>query len=52
LDVTSPFHPEIIFRDVVPAFKKAGFTDAEVDMLLIENPKRLLAAEVGMTTVL
>lgn len=45
LDVTSPSHSEIIFRDIVPAFRKAGLTDSEIDMLLIENPKRFLASE-------
>ena len=44
LDVTSPTHSEIIFRDIVPAFKKAGLTDAEIDQLLVENPKRFLAS--------
>lgn len=44
LDVTSPTHSEIIFRDVVPAFKKAGLAEAEIDQLLIENPKRFLAS--------
>jgi phosphotriesterase-related protein len=47
LDVTSPSHPEIIFRDIVPAFQKAGLTEAEVDTLLIENPKRFLASDIA-----
>jgi predicted metal-dependent phosphotriesterase family hydrolase len=41
--VTSPLHTEIIFKEIVPAFREAGFTDAAVDLLLIEAPKRFLA---------
>ena len=44
LDVTSPAHPEIIFRDIVPAFKKASMTEAEIDQLLIKNPRRFLSS--------
>jgi phosphotriesterase-related protein len=44
LDVTSPTHSEIIFRDIVPAFKKAGLTEGEIDRLLVGNPKRFLAS--------
>lgn len=44
LDVTSPTHSETIFRDIVPWFTDAGLTQSEIDMLLIENPKRFLAS--------
>jgi phosphotriesterase-related protein len=44
LDVTSPTHSEIIFRDIVPAFKKAGLTEDEVGRLLVENPRRFLVS--------
>ena len=44
MDVTSPTHSEIIFRDVVPAFKKAGLTDCEIGKLLVENPRHFLVS--------
>jgi phosphotriesterase-related protein len=44
LDVTSPTHSEIIFRGIVPAFKKAGLTEGEIDKLLVENPRRFLVS--------
>jgi phosphotriesterase-related protein len=44
LDVTSPTHIEIIFRDILLAFKRAGLTENEVDRLLVENPKRFLSS--------
>jgi len=45
LDVTSPTHSEIVFRDVVPALAKAGVTEDEINMLLVENPRRFLASQ-------
>ena len=31
-----------IFRNVVPMMKRRGFTDAEIDAILVGNPRRLL----------
>jgi len=31
-----------IFRNVVPMMRRRDFTEAEIDALLVENPKRLL----------
>ena len=42
LDVTSPLHPETVFRGILPAFAAAGLTDAEVNGMLVENPRRFL----------
>ncbi|KLU61160.1 hypothetical protein CEB3_c23800 [Peptococcaceae bacterium CEB3] len=35
------WHPTHIFEDVIPALKKAGITDEQIDTILIENPRRL-----------
>nr|WP_240984777.1 phosphotriesterase-related protein [Acididesulfobacillus acetoxydans] len=35
------WHPTHIFEEVIPVLKKAGITDEQIDMLLIENPRRL-----------
>jgi phosphotriesterase-related protein len=42
LDVTSPLHSETVFRSILPAFEAAGLTDAEVNQMLVENPRRFL----------
>jgi phosphotriesterase-related protein len=32
-----------IFRNIIPALKKAGITDQQINMMTVENPKRLLS---------
>ena len=32
-----------IFRNIVPMMRRRGFADAEIDAILIDNPRRLLA---------
>jgi phosphotriesterase-related protein len=44
LDVTSPLHPEIVFKQAVPALLAAGLTDAEVNTLLVDNPQHFLSS--------
>ena len=34
-----------IFRNIVPMMRRRGFADAEIDAILIDNPRRLLAFE-------
>jgi phosphotriesterase-related protein len=43
LDITSPQHSEIIFKEVLPVFQAAGLSNAEVKLMLVENPQRFLA---------
>ena len=43
LDIVPPKHSEMIFMRALPAFKAAGLSDAEVNLLLVENPRRFLA---------
>ncbi len=33
-----------VFRDIIPALKKAGITEAQVRKMMVDNPKRLLSA--------
>jgi phosphotriesterase-related protein len=37
---------EVVFRRFVPALRSAGFSQAEIDMLLIENPARAFTVSV------
>jgi phosphotriesterase-related protein len=37
--------PVNIFKNILPALKKAGVTDAQINTMTIENPRRLLAGE-------
>ena len=34
-----------IFRNIIPALKDAGVSDDKIDMMLVENPRRLFAGE-------
>jgi len=36
---------EHIFQNILPALKKGGITDATIDTMMVENPRRLLARE-------
>jgi phosphotriesterase-related protein len=36
-----------LFTDFIPGMKSAGFSDAEVQRLLVENPRRALARRIG-----
>jgi phosphotriesterase-related protein len=31
-----------IFRNVVPMMRRRGFTETEIDAILVDNPRRLL----------
>jgi phosphotriesterase-related protein len=44
LDVTSPLHPEIVFKRAVPALQAAGLTDIEINALLVDNPRNFLCS--------
>jgi phosphotriesterase-related protein len=33
----------LLFEEVIPALKSAGMTDAQLDTMLVQNPKRWLA---------
>lgn len=35
------WHPANIFENVLPVLRKAGITEEQIDILLIENPGRL-----------
>ena len=32
-----------IFRNILPMMRRRGFTQAEIDAILVDNPRRLLA---------
>jgi phosphotriesterase-related protein len=34
------YHPGHILQDVVPRLKKMGISDEQIDLMLVENPKR------------
>jgi len=34
-----------IFRNILPALKKAGITEAQINTMLVDNPRRLFAGE-------
>ena len=36
-----------IFREIVPKLKAAGLSQAQIDTILIDNPKRLFARGLG-----
>ena len=36
------WHWNHISRDVLPALRKAGVSDAQIDQMLVENPRRIL----------
>lgn len=38
----TPMH---IFQNIIPALKKAGITDEQINTILVENPRRFLAGE-------
>ena len=44
LDVTAPTHAETVFLSAVPALRAAGLSEAEINQLLVENPKRFLCS--------
>ena len=39
------WHPRHVFKDIIPALKEAGVTDDKIDMIMIDNPRRLFAGE-------
>jgi phosphotriesterase-related protein len=39
------WHPRHVFKDIIPALKEAGVTDDKIDMMMVENPRRLFAGE-------
>lgn len=39
------WHPRHIFKDIIPFLKKAGVTDDTINMIMVENPRRLFAGE-------
>lgn len=41
-EVATPFH---IFKNIIPALKKAGVTDEQINTMLVENPRRLFIGE-------
>jgi predicted metal-dependent phosphotriesterase family hydrolase len=34
----------LLFEEILPALKKAGATDAQIETMMVENPKRWLCA--------
>jgi len=34
-----------VFRNIIPALKEAGITDEKINMMMVENPRRLFAGE-------
>jgi phosphotriesterase-related protein len=39
------WHPTHLFENILPALKEAGVTEAQLDKMFLENPKKLFAAE-------
>ncbi|TWT11135.1 phosphotriesterase [Planomicrobium sp. CPCC 101079] len=39
------WHPTHLFENILPALKSAGVTEAQLDKMFLENPKKLFAAE-------
>jgi phosphotriesterase-related protein len=35
------WHPIHISKDIIPAFKRAGVTDEQIDTIMVENPRRI-----------
>jgi phosphotriesterase-related protein len=42
LDALPNWHWNHIARDVLPALRKAGVSEAQIDQMLVENPRRIL----------
>jgi len=39
------WHWRHIFKDIIPALKKAGIADDTINMIMVENPRRLFAGD-------
>jgi phosphotriesterase-related protein len=35
------WHPTHVFRDVIPALRAGGVTEAQIETILVDNPRRL-----------
>jgi phosphotriesterase-related protein len=43
LDILPPTHPETVFLKILSAFAAAGLSEAEINKILIDNPRRFLS---------
>jgi len=34
-----------VFKNIIPALREAGVSDEDIDMMMVENPRRLFAGE-------
>jgi phosphotriesterase-related protein len=34
-----------VFKNIIPALKEAGVSDEKIDMMMVENPRRLFAGD-------
>ena len=39
------WHPSHLFKNIIPALKRGGVTDAQIDTILIENPRSFFTGE-------
>ena len=45
LPLVANWHPSHLFKNIIPELKKGGVTDAQIDAIIKDNPRRLFAGE-------
>ena len=45
LPLVANWHPSHLFKNIIPALKKGGVTDEQIDIILKDNPRRIFAGE-------